>query len=67
MTSSRPPQPSSNADSGSTSPTTRPSDAEPPRIDWQSLAAGRRQIQIIHQGQVYQLRETRNGKLILTK
>ena len=34
---------------------------------WESLAQGDRHLLIRHNGQDYQLRETRNGKLILTK
>ena len=36
-------------------------------IDSQALFAGRREIEIRHEGKVYRLRITRNGKLILNK
>lgn len=55
-------------------------DAEPPRtddasapppaaaaVDSAALLAGRSEVQIIHGGEVYRLRCTRAGKLILTK
>lgn len=37
------------------------------RIQFTELAAGRNEVQIEHRGQVYRLRVTRNGKLILNK
>lgn len=36
-------------------------------VGWESLAQGRKKLLIGFEGQVYQLRVTRNGKLILTK
>ncbi len=36
-------------------------------VGWESLAQGRKKLLIGFDGQVYQLRVTRNGKLILTK
>ena len=36
-------------------------------VEWEQLAAGRKTIAIRYKGMTYQLRETRNGKLILTK
>lgn len=36
-------------------------------LDSQQLLQGRRELQILHQGQVYRLQQTRQGKLILTK
>lgn len=33
----------------------------------EALLRGRREVEIVHAGQVYRLRHTRNGKLILTK
>ena len=33
----------------------------------ETLLGGRDQIRILHRGELYSLRETRNGKLILTK
>lgn len=43
--------------------------AEPPPfvVDSRALLGGRREIQIWHNGAVYTLRHTRQGKLILTK
>lgn len=38
-----------------------------PAVEFQQLAAGAREVLISHQGQIYRLRETRNGKLILNK
>ena len=38
-----------------------------PVIDSASLLADRKEIQIRHGGEVYRLRVTRNGKLILNK
>lgn len=37
------------------------------RIDSEKLLGGVRELEIEHGGEVYRLRETRNGKLILTK
>ena len=37
------------------------------QIDSQLLMQGRDQIEILHGNQIYQLRVTRHGKLILTK
>jgi len=39
----------------------------PPRLNSESLFGGRREIEIEHAGQVYRLRLTALGKLILTK
>jgi hemin uptake protein HemP len=62
---------------GSTGPTTAHADlaARPPRprpngprrLDSDSLFAGAVEIEIEHQDQVYRLRKTSLGKLILTK
>lgn len=42
--------------------------AEPiPEIDSRQLLGADRRVRIRHAGQVYELRETRFGKLILTK
>lgn len=38
-----------------------------PSVAWEELAAGGRLVVIRFRDQIYQLRETRNGKLILTK
>lgn len=37
------------------------------RLELRSLMQGRQEIEISHQGEIYRLRLTRNGKLILTK
>lgn len=42
-------------------------DDAPPRVSSQSLLGGRAEIEILHGGQVYRLRRTALGKLILTK
>jgi len=39
----------------------------PPRLNSESLLGGSREIEIEHAGQVYRLRLTALGKLILTK
>jgi hemin uptake protein HemP len=41
--------------------------SEPPVLDSRSLFGAGREIHIDHLGQVYRLRHTANGKLILTK
>lgn len=46
---------------------TRPRPAAPRRLDSESLFAGSVEIEIEHQDQVYRLRKTSLGKLILTK
>lgn len=43
------------------------SGSAPAIVFWEAIAAGKRQILIRFKDQTYQLRETRNGKLILTK
>lgn len=52
----------------------RPStDAEPPpepalrRVSSEDLLRGERQLEITHQGELYRLQITRQGKLIMTK
>jgi hemin uptake protein HemP len=40
---------------------------EAPRLDSAQLLGGRKQVAISHGGELYSLRLTRNGKLILTK
>lgn len=46
-----------------------PSAREPPpnEVTSELLLRGRDHVRIIHRGELYTLRETRNGKLILTK
>ena len=39
----------------------------PPRISSQQLLGPHREVQIVHGGEVYRLRHTSQGKLILTK
>ncbi len=39
----------------------------PPRINSETLLAGSQVLQIEHMGELYILRSTSNGKLILTK
>ncbi len=39
---------------------------EPP-LDSVALLGGREEVEIVHQGETYRLRRTRQGKLILTK
>jgi len=39
----------------------------PPRINSETLLAGAQSLQIEHMGELYILRRTSNGKLILTK
>ena len=41
--------------------------AEPPLFVFATLAHGSREILIDHQSQIYRLRVTKNGKLILNK
>lgn len=47
--------------------TEMPQPVEPPVFDSVQLLGGRKQIAILHGGETYSLRLTRNGKLILTK
>ena len=45
-----------------------PSDGDVPEpVPSQQLMQGRKQLEISHNGQVYRLQQTRQGKLILTK
>lgn len=39
----------------------------PPEVAFEELAQGRKEVLIEHHGQVYRLRATRNGGLILNK
>lgn len=48
-------------------PATRPGPALLDEMDSQALLQGRREVRIRHQGQMYRLQATRQGKLILTK
>jgi hemin uptake protein HemP len=48
-------------------PPDRSSLAEQPAIDVQQLLRGGNEARLIHQGVVYRLRVTRQGKLLLTK
>ncbi|WP_374339928.1 hemin uptake protein HemP [Methyloversatilis sp.] len=40
---------------------------QPPTLDSTQILGGRTQVAINHGGELYSLRVTRNGKLILTK
>lgn len=42
-------------------------DADPAALDSRLLFRGRQEVQIRHDGEVYRLRVTRNGRLILNK
>jgi hemin uptake protein HemP len=44
-----------------------PTPQAPVVLDSNQLLAGRKQVSISHGGELYSLRLTRNGKLILTK
>jgi hemin uptake protein HemP len=57
-------------DAGATPPATRrpiPADEAPPRFDTASLFQGSSEVRLLHRGQEYRLRVTKQGKLILTK
>lgn len=43
------------------------SSVQPLPLDSRQLLQGRRDLQILHQGEIYRLQQTRQGKLILTK
>lgn len=49
------------------SPTTDSAKSENRQISSQSLLAGAKEVLIQHADQIYRLRETRNGKLIMHK
>lgn len=54
--------------SHSNEPRQQPINESPsPTVTWEQLAGGHRLVVIRFKDQLYQLRETRNGKLILTK
>ena len=44
-----------------------PSPVAPLRVESTALMGGQRVLEIVHQGEVYRLQNTRFGKLILTK
>lgn len=44
-----------------------PANEEASEVSSEVLLKGRDHIRILHRGELYTLRETRNGKLILTK
>lgn len=48
-------------------PESRPTQQDAVRLRFLDLAGGRPEVQIEHRGQIYRLRVTRNGKLILNK
>jgi hemin uptake protein HemP len=45
----------------------RPAENLPPRVAFESMAGDRSEVFIEYRGQLYRLRATRNGKLILNK
>jgi hemin uptake protein HemP len=51
----------------STAPHATDAIAGPATFDTASLFAGRNEVRLLHRGQEYRLRVTRQGKLILTK
>lgn len=58
------------ADAAPPCPSDRPSDALPVatrRLNSRELFAGAKEVEIEHEGMVYRLRHTSQGKLILTK
>ena len=54
------------ADHASTCQDLRCQAQKPLQINSKDLLAGRREVVIVHNGREYRLRETQNGKLILT-
>lgn len=40
--------------------------AEPPRVNSETLLGAGKELVIVHNGREYRLRQTQNGKLILT-
>jgi hemin uptake protein HemP len=48
-------------------PNTGPGHAVGRWFDWEKIAEGHKMVRIRYKGMTYELRETRNGKLILTK
>lgn len=55
------------APSLSSSEPSRPASAVPLVLDSAALFGGRDEVLIVHGGETYRLRRTRQGKLILTK
>ncbi|TWT61982.1 hemin uptake protein HemP [Rubinisphaera italica] len=49
------------------SPQNNASSTENDRISFSELSRGKREVLLEHEGQLYRLRLTRNGKLILNK
>ena len=45
----------------------QPGAVPPPLTTAAMFAPGQREVVIVHEGEQYRLRQTRNGKLILTK
>lgn len=58
---------SADAYSRSTAPAPRAAPSTQRQFDSRTLFGGAQEIRIEHYGQEYRLRQTRNGKLILTK
>lgn len=52
---------------GPDSPLAGSTDTEGKWFEWEKMAAGHKTVHIRYKGMTYELRETRNGKLILTK
>ncbi|HVO93556.1 MAG TPA: hemin uptake protein HemP [Terriglobales bacterium] len=55
------------ASKGAATPQTEISVGKKPRIESAELFDGKSEVVIVHQNEEYNLRITRNGKLILTK
>lgn len=49
------------------SPSASASPTQSPVVDSRELLGGKQELQISHEGEVYRLRVTRNGRLILNK
>jgi hemin uptake protein HemP len=53
--------------SSATADTNAGDQLEPRRVDASALFVGAREVILVHEGQIYRLRITSSGKLILTK
>lgn len=60
-------QPQSSRRSAPSPSTAQPADADARQFDSHALLRGERELLINHNGELYRLRLTRSGKLILTK
>ncbi len=63
MNSEIPPDPTREGPSKADTPSSLPG----ARLNSSEMFRGRKEIQIEHEGEIYRLRVTRSGKLILTK